>query len=275
MYLWFVWCLVFMLRFKRQHLQDMATISCTLTEYFVIVESGLDSLILIGNIRIINISFINLAGTPASVTQLAKDVCTFLKWTAGMTVFGTTLELPCKLMFMIFILLRFYCMDVSFSQDEYHDCYLRGILRLVSVFQGFLWCVYVGGVWMVVLTGFNHCFTSKIRHHFFCFLNISFAEPDHDDRKRMGMKVCTAPLSSSCIQNMNTFAFSAFILTKITVHYLQAIIILSLVMVASYYYKRHKWTVLKSRKIAYRPSPHSWCWDYIITWVSYSALDHS
>ncbi|EDO29989.1 predicted protein [Nematostella vectensis] len=36
-----------------------------------------------------------------------------------------------------------------------------------------------------------------------------------------------------------------------------ALVILSLVMFASYYYKRHKWTVLKSRKIAYHPSPHS------------------
>ncbi|XP_020903991.2 cytochrome c1, heme protein, mitochondrial [Exaiptasia diaphana] len=50
------------------------------------------------------------------------------------------------------------------------------------------------------------------------------AEPDHDDRKRMGMK---------------------------------ALVILSLILAASYYYKRHKWTVLKSRKIAYRPSPHT------------------
>ncbi|XP_067052584.1 cytochrome c1, heme protein, mitochondrial-like [Acropora muricata] len=50
------------------------------------------------------------------------------------------------------------------------------------------------------------------------------AEPDHDDRKRMGMKALT-------LLGMLTFA--------------------------SYYYKRHKWSVLKSRKIVYRPSPHS------------------
>lgn len=27
--------------------------------------------------------FVNIPGTPATVTQLAKDVCTFLKWAAG------------------------------------------------------------------------------------------------------------------------------------------------------------------------------------------------
>ncbi|KAM7441231.1 iso-1-cytochrome c [Porites harrisoni] len=50
------------------------------------------------------------------------------------------------------------------------------------------------------------------------------AEPDHDDRKRMGMKALT---------------------------------LLALLAAASYYYKRHRWSVLKSRKIVYRPSPHS------------------
>ncbi|CAH3042442.1 unnamed protein product [Pocillopora meandrina] len=50
------------------------------------------------------------------------------------------------------------------------------------------------------------------------------AEPEHDDRKRMGMKAMT---------------------------------ILGFLTFASYYYKRHKWSVLKSRKIVYRPSPHS------------------
>ncbi|XP_048576872.1 cytochrome c1, heme protein, mitochondrial [Nematostella vectensis] len=65
--------------------------------------------------------------------------------------------------------------------------------------------------------------TSQLAKDVCTFLKWS-AEPDHDDRKRMGMK---------------------------------ALVILSLVMFASYYYKRHKWTVLKSRKIAYHPSPHS------------------
>jgi len=46
------------------------------------------------------------------------------------------------------------------------------------------------------------------------------AEPEHDDRKRMGMKALT---------------------------------ILSIIMFISWYYKRHKWTVLKSRKVVYRP----------------------
>ncbi|WP_411027163.1 cytochrome c1, partial [Salmonella sp. s54925] len=48
------------------------------------------------------------------------------------------------------------------------------------------------------------------------------AEPDHDNRKRMGIK---------------------------------ALSIFSLLAIASWYYKRHKWTVMKSRKIAYwKPS---------------------
>ncbi|XP_070574448.1 cytochrome c1, heme protein, mitochondrial-like [Ptychodera flava] len=46
------------------------------------------------------------------------------------------------------------------------------------------------------------------------------AEPEHDQRKRMGLK---------------------------------AIMIFSLLIGFSYYLKRHKWTVLKSRKLAYRP----------------------
>ena len=31
--------------------------------------------------------FVNIPGTPATVTQLAKDVCTFLKWAAGKRFF--------------------------------------------------------------------------------------------------------------------------------------------------------------------------------------------
>lgn len=38
----------------------------------------------------------------------------------------------------------------------------------------------------------------------------------------------------------------------------QALTLLGMLTFASYYYKRHKWSVLKSRKIVYRPSPHSW-----------------
>ncbi|CAB4028134.1 cytochrome c1, heme, mitochondrial-like [Paramuricea clavata] len=44
------------------------------------------------------------------------------------------------------------------------------------------------------------------------------AEPDHDNRKRMGIK---------------------------------ALSIFSILVLASWYYKRHKWSVLKSRKLAY------------------------
>ncbi|KAL9974543.1 hypothetical protein ACROYT_G011590 [Oculina patagonica] len=50
------------------------------------------------------------------------------------------------------------------------------------------------------------------------------AEPEHDDRKRMGMK---------------------------------AMVLVGFLTFVTYYYKRHKWSVLKSRKIMYRPSPHS------------------
>lgn len=45
-------------------------------------------------------------------------------------------------------------------------------------------------------------------------------EPEHDDRKRMGIK---------------------------------AILIGSLLVMVAFYYKRHKWTLLKSRKIAFKP----------------------
>ncbi|PIK49668.1 putative cytochrome c1, heme protein, mitochondrial [Apostichopus japonicus] len=49
------------------------------------------------------------------------------------------------------------------------------------------------------------------------------AEPEHDQRKRMGLKM---------------------------------LMIFSLLISAAYYLKRHKWTVMKSRKIAYRPPPN-------------------
>lgn len=46
------------------------------------------------------------------------------------------------------------------------------------------------------------------------------AEPEHDDRKRMALK---------------------------------SIMMFSLLFAVTYYIKRHKWTVLKSRKIAFKP----------------------
>jgi ubiquinol-cytochrome c reductase cytochrome c1 subunit len=46
------------------------------------------------------------------------------------------------------------------------------------------------------------------------------AEPEHDDRKRMGIKM---------------------------------MMIGSVLLAVSFYYKRHKWTVLKSRKLAFKP----------------------
>lgn len=48
-------------------------------------------------------------------------------------------------------------------------------------------------------------------------------EPEHDDRKRMGIKMVSVGLT--------------------------------LILIA-FYYKRHKWTVLKSRKIAFKPKQH-------------------
>ena len=47
---------------------------------------------------------------------------------------------------------------------------------------------------------------------------VSNTEPEHDDRKRMGMK---------------------------------ALMLASLLLAVTYYAKRHKWSVLKSRKIFY------------------------
>lgn len=46
------------------------------------------------------------------------------------------------------------------------------------------------------------------------------AEPEHDDRKKMGLK---------------------------------AVMMFSMLFCITYYIKRHKWSVLKSRKIAYKP----------------------
>jgi len=46
------------------------------------------------------------------------------------------------------------------------------------------------------------------------------AEPEHDDRKRMGIKM---------------------------------LMIGSFLTAIAFYYKRHKWTVLKTRKIAFKP----------------------
>ena len=51
-------------------------------------------------------------------------------------------------------------------------------------------------------------------------MSLSSLEPEHDDRKRMGLK---------------------------------SLILLSAILFVSYYAKRHKWMVLKSRKILYKP----------------------
>ena len=88
------------------------------------------------------------------------------------------------------------------------------------------------------------------------------AEPEHDDRKRMGMKVnglhaklghlfispC-APSISPCFFVSSRVPLAALFPSP---HALQSIIILSCVAAGLWYYKRHKWSVLKNRVIAYK-----------------------
>ena len=65
------------------------------------------------------------------------------------------------------------------------------------------------------------------------------AEPEIDDRKRMGMKVI--------YYNQSAMINRHFSRSK-------ALMVLSVIAVISYYTKRHRWSSIESRKIIYKPS---------------------
>jgi ubiquinol-cytochrome c reductase cytochrome c1 subunit len=67
------------------------------------------------------------------------------------------------------------------------------------------------------------------------------AEPELDERKKMGLQVCFA-----CA------IYQAAAVTNCTM-YVQAVIILSTMTAISLYVKRFKWTVIKNRKLYYNP----------------------
>ncbi len=75
-------------------------------------------------------------------------------------------------------------------------------------------------------------------------MSVPRAEPEHDDRKRMGMKVITSvvkrvlPLCDYCSVPP------------------QALMLVTVLLFVTYYLKRSKWTLLKSRKIVYFDKGH-------------------
>lgn len=84
------------------------------------------------------------------------------------------------------------------------------------------------------------------------------AEPEHDQRKRMGLKV--PHFSTGYMHTRRYFYFHTFsVIVHMDIHQrplisppqllMGAVILVPLI----YYMKRHRWSVLKSRKIAYRP----------------------
>ena len=133
---------------------------------------------------------VTIPGTPATVSQMAKDVCVFLRWASGRSN-GT-----------------------------------MGLSRLCT--HGLL-----------VLISFTHALPSlPPPPHTYIYWH---TEPEHDDRKRMGMKVSTYTCCSLfCLLLITLLSSSS-----------QAIMILSILLFVTYYWKRSKWTVLKTRKIVY------------------------
>ena len=82
-------------------------------------------------------------------------------------------------------------------------------------------CVCVCGCGCVCVCVCVSCVRERVCMLFILsFMSLSAPEPEHDDRKRMGLK---------------------------------ALMLLSVLFFVTYYAKRHKWTVLKSRKIVYKP----------------------
>lgn len=72
------------------------------------------------------------------------------------------------------------------------------------------------------------------------------AEPEHDQRKRMGLKVEQQNQQApGCwgVERETDVCFCCW----------QLLIGTAVLTPLVYYMKRHRWTVLKSRKIAYRP----------------------
>jgi ubiquinol-cytochrome c reductase cytochrome c1 subunit len=69
------------------------------------------------------------------------------------------------------------------------------------------------------------------------------AEPEHDTRKQMALKVMNLSLFPwQLIYDKSEFCCCC-----------QATMMFSMLAAITYYMKRHKWSVLKSRKIAFKP----------------------
>lgn len=72
------------------------------------------------------------------------------------------------------------------------------------------------------------------------------AEPEHDQRKRMGLKVHEQ-------DHLDHLGCDVGDIELMVCLVLQLLIGTAVLTPLVYYMKRHRWSVLKSRKIAYRP----------------------
>lgn len=72
------------------------------------------------------------------------------------------------------------------------------------------------------------------------------SEPEHDHRKRMGLKVKGLGVRAGL--GLGPFCFLSLSLPRP-----QMLMMMGLLFPLIYAMKRHKWSVLKSRKLAYRP----------------------
>lgn len=72
------------------------------------------------------------------------------------------------------------------------------------------------------------------------------SEPEHDHRKRMGLKVRPGPGKGPKSGKLPLRSAEPVLLP-------QMLMMMGLLLPLVYAMKRHKWSVLKSRKLAYRP----------------------
>lgn len=75
------------------------------------------------------------------------------------------------------------------------------------------------------------------------------SEPEHDHRKRMGLKVkgWMKGIAGAGV------GVGAGLRSLLSVSHPQMLMMMGLLLPLIYAMKRHKWSVLKSRKLAYRP----------------------